>query len=266
MTLIDDALRAGHAPAPPPAPRPSVLVAGGGGALGAEVLEQLLASRAFAHVRVLVTQAFSATMQGLEPLHAETLATAGTPVGEIGVVVFDRERRANGREAAFLRPRPDELPALAQRLLARGVRHLVVLLPHDAALLPQALKVGLANLDEQAVAALGFEHLVFMRSAQAPSADAGSAGLQRLADLVLAQLRLMTPQALQPARAQKVAALAVALARALPASPPGTRVLAPEQVWQAAQHADADAFVAAWLAPGPPDVPRRSRTQASSHR
>lgn len=258
MSLVNEALRAGHAASHPvpPAKRHSVLVAGGGGALGAEVLEQLLASRAFAHVRVLVSQAFSATIAGLEPLHVETLEVAEPPaagIADIAVVVFDRARRANGREAAFARPEPAELPTLARRLLGRGVRHLVMLLPHDAALLPQALKAGLANLDEQAVAALGFEHFVVIRSAQAPAASR-SAGLQRLADGVLAQLRLMTPQALQPARARKVAALTAAVARALPASPPGTRVMAPEQVWQAAQ-GDVDSFVEAWLA-GMPMAPR----------
>jgi hypothetical protein len=257
MSIVNEALRAGTSKArPAAAARPSVLVAGGGGALGAEVLEQLLGSRAFAHVRVLVTQAFSATMQGLEPLHAETLAAAGAAVADLGIVVFDRERRANGREAAFARPAPGDLPALARRLLDRGVRHLVVVLPHDAALLPQALKAGLANLDEQAVAALGFEHLVFLRSAQASSAGSGSAGLQRLADLVLAQLRLMTPQALQPVRAKKVAQLVAALARGLPASAAGTRVMAPEWVWQAAQEPEPSALVRAWLARGPLPAPR----------
>ena len=262
MKLVDDALRAGHAkPIVPAAQRRTVVVAGGGGALGAELLEQLLASRAFAHVRVLVTQAFSATVQGLEPLHADRLDAPGTarPVADVGIVVFDRERHANGRDAAFLRPAPDALPALARRLRAAGVSELVVVLPHHAALLPQALKAGLANLDEHAVAALGFEHVVFVRSAQAPMDGASASGLQRLADLVLAQLRLMTPQSLQPARAKKVAALAVALARALPASAPGTRVMAPEQVWHASQLPDADAFARAWLAGG--TLPSIERTR-----
>jgi len=44
MDLIDEALRAGRRAAAP-ANRPTVVVAGGGGALGAEVLEQLLAGR-----------------------------------------------------------------------------------------------------------------------------------------------------------------------------------------------------------------------------
>ena len=253
MNPIDEALRAGHAGRPAArAARPTVVVAGGGGTLGAEVLEQLLASRAFAHVRVLVTQAFSATVQGLEPLPFEGLDSIETgssapAVADLALVVFDRERHANGRDAAFLRPLPDELPALAGWLCLHGVRDLVVVLPHGAAMLPQALKAGLANLDEHAVAALGFDHVVFVRPAQAPASGTG-AGLQRLADLVLAQLRLMTPQQLQPVRAKKVAGLVVALAQQLSGSAPGTRVLAPELVWQAAQRTDPETLVHAWLA------------------
>lgn len=255
MKLVDDALRAGHAnPVVPSAARPTVVVAGGGGALGAELLEQLLASRAFAHVRVFVTQAFSATVQGLEPLHVDAFDAASPdkpPVADVAIVVFDRARHANGRDAAFLRPAPDALPALARRLRAAGVADLVVVLPHDAALLPQALKAGLANLDEHAVAALGFDHVVFVRSAQAPTDDAGSAGLQRLADLVLAQLRLMTPQREQPVRARKVAQIVAALAARLPLVPPGTRVMAPEWVWQAAQVDVIETFVDGWLSGAP---------------
>ena len=78
-----------------------------------------------------------------------------------------------------------------------------------------------------AVAALGFTHLAIVRSAQRP-ADSESRGLQRLADLVLAQLRLMVPQREQPVRAAQVAALVASLARRLGANPPGTRVMAPE--------------------------------------
>jgi hypothetical protein len=251
MDLTHEALRAGRAGAAAGAlDRPAVMVAGGGGALGSEVVEQLLASRAFAPVRVLAVQPFSATVQGLEAVPLASLDAPGGVAGApLGIVVFDRERHANGRDAAFWRPEPRELPALAAHWHRQGVRQLVVVLPHRPASLPDALKVGLANLDEQAVAALGFAHVVFVRSAQPPAAaERAGTGLQRLADLVLAQLRLMTPQPLQPVRAKKVAQLVVALARALPASAPGTRVLAPEVVWQAAQTADPRPLVRAWLA------------------
>jgi hypothetical protein len=258
MDLIQQALRASRSPVgTQPGARPSVVVAGGAGALGSAVVEKLLASRGFAHVRVLVSQDFHATVQGMETRLLTALDDAQDPsdtgdalmpIGDTALIVFDRERHANGRDAAFFRPVPEQLPALARWLHRRGVQRLIVVLPHSAALLPEALKAGLANLDEHAVSALGFTHLVIVRSAQAPDAASGARGLQRLADLVLAQLRIMTPQNQQPVRAAKVAQLVVALAQALPFSEPGTRVMAPEWVWQAAQLAEPEVLLRAWLA------------------
>lgn len=151
-----------------------VLVAGGAGALGAAVLEQILASHAFEQVAVLVTQPVNVTLRRLVTVSESSLwRTAPTHTPEdTAIIVFDRERSANGRELAFLRPQPEGLPALAAALHQRGARRLIVVMPHSAASLPDALKRGLANLDEHAVAALDFEHLLFIRSAQAPKAHA----------------------------------------------------------------------------------------------
>ena len=74
--------------------------------------------------------------------------------------------------------------------------------------------------------------------------------LQRLARWWLSQLLWMVPQRQQPVRAAALARCAVQLLRLLPAAPPGTRVLAPEVLWQAAQgEADAEAVFTAWLHP-----------------
>jgi hypothetical protein len=254
MNLVEGALGAAHAGRGDTAQHPSALMIGGGGALGSAVLERLLASRRFKHVRVLVTQGFHAAMHGLEPLvfTESALHDAAVPAlnATLAIVVFDHARRANGREDAFVRPRPDELPALARWLFAGGVRELVVVLPHSVASLPQALKAGLANLDEHAVAALGFDHLVFVRSARPPPDARAGQWLQRLADGVLAQMRIMVAASNQPVRAQRVAQFAVELATSLPASTPGTRIAPPELVWLAAQLRDCEALVKAWLATG----------------
>jgi uncharacterized protein YbjT (DUF2867 family) len=251
MSLVQDALRSGHARPPVAAPRPSALVVGGGGTLGSAVLERLLAGRHFSHVRVLVTQGFRAAMHGLEPLPiapADIDMLPAMPLAaDTALVVFDRTRRANGREDAFVKPLPEALPALARWLLAGGVRHLLVVLPHSMASLPQALKAGLASLDEHAVAALGFEHVVFVRPAQSPNNARAASSLQRLADGVFAQLRFMVPQAEQPVRVQKVAAFVTELVLRLPASTPGTRVAPPELVWLAAQARDPGELVQTWL-------------------
>ncbi|CAN5138802.1 hypothetical protein BH11PSE9_BH11PSE9_10100 [soil metagenome] len=278
MNLLHNALRAGHSGRPGAAVKASAIVVGGGGKLGSAVLERLLASRRFAHVRVLVGKGFTAAMHGLEPVvvasfddepfdaeasdaepieaaysDAERFGDASWPrtgaISDAGtaLVIFDRQRHANGRDAAFIRPQPEALPSIARWLHAQGVRQLLIVLPHNPASLPDALKAGLASLDEHAVSALGFDHVVFVRSAQAPADAPAAAWLQRLADGVLAQLRMMVPQTAQPVRVHKVAQFAVELAAQLPHSPPGTRVAPPELVWQAAQLADPQALVAAWL-------------------
>lgn len=251
MSLLQHALRAGHTRPPAAAPRPSALVLGGGGALGSAVLEKLLASRGFAHVQVVVTPGFRVAMQGLEALTVPLPGATSMPDmpldSSLALVIFDRERRANGREDAFVRPWPEDLPALARWLFAGGVRQLVVVLPHSMTSLPQALKAGLASLDEHAVAALGFEHVVFVRSAQASAEKRAERFLQRVADGVIAQLRFMVPQAEQPVRVNKVAAFVTELASRLTRSVPGTRVAPPELVWMAAQTREPGALVQAWL-------------------
>ena len=74
---------------------------------------------------------------------------------DTAVIVFERARRSNGRDEAFMQPEPEQLVELAMQLRAGGVRRLLVVVPHAPALLPQALKAGLATLDEGRVAALG---------------------------------------------------------------------------------------------------------------
>ena len=254
MSLLNDALHAGRAkPSRSPAPpTTSALVVGGGGALGSAVLEALLARRRSTAVRVLATRALSTAMQGLQPVvvtsfDAPVDAATAVPLADTALIVYDRARHANGREAAFVRPAPDELASIARWLHERGVRRLIVVLPHTPAGLPEALKRGLANLDEHAVSALGFEHLVFVRSAQAPADDRAARWMERLANGLLAQLRIMVATTNQPVRARKVAQFVAELAAQLPASRAGTRVAPPELVWHAAQLRDPAALVQDWL-------------------
>ena len=239
------------APSPGTTGSPRVLVLGGGGVLGARVVERLLAGRRFQAVGVWTVAPLHAALRGLAPLD-EAGFVRFQP--HTAVVVFDRPRHANGREAAFGQPQPDALPALAARLKAIGVTSLVVVVPHAPGLLPQALKSGLASLDEAAVAALGFRHLLFMRSAQAgvagASADGQSVGA-RLARWLLGQLHWMVPQGDQPVRSDTVARVAAHLALALPRAAAGTWVLPPELLWAAAQTPASEAVVDDWLAGRP---------------
>jgi hypothetical protein len=98
-------------------------------------------------------------------------------------------------------------------------------------------------LDEHAVARLGFERLLIVRSAQKPAAARHAHPLARLAHWMLGVFKYMVPSAEQPVRAVKVAEL---LALALRRARPGIHVAAPELVWQAAQ-GGMDDVVRHWL-------------------
>ena len=222
------------------------LVIGAAGALGAAVLEQLLATRRFERVGALVGQAIQPAVHGFSPVHDDEIALFAA---DTVLVVFDRQRSANGREAAFVKPDPQALPALAQRLHDSGARHLIVVVPHTPSLLPMALQQGLASLDESAVAALGFEQLVFMRMAQSERALEGLDAPRRLARWMLSQLHWMIPPREQPVRADTVAKVAAAIAVLCADAPSSTRVVPAALLWQAAQQRDVQALVEQWLRP-----------------
>jgi hypothetical protein len=234
MDPLAQALKGAHH-APPAALRPltTALVVGGGGALGSAVLAEALVAGRFQRVAAVVTGPLASAVRGFDPLPMERLGQGTAP--DTAFIVYERERHSNGRDDAFLQPDPADLLPLAQRLHAAGVRRLLVVVPHAAALLPKALEHGFASHDEGAVAALDFEQLVFVRAAQTAGRAAQGHVAQRFATWWLAQLRWMIPQAEQPVRAVRLAQLVVQLARLLPAAPRGTHVVAPSLLSQAAQ-------------------------------
>lgn len=253
---MDRLAQALHAAATPPRALPqrasTLLVIGGGGVLGAALLARALGSGRFERVQALVARDVASALRDFEPL---PLAALQRPLrADSAAVVFERARRNNGRDEAFVQPQPQQLAPLATQLHAGGVRRLLVLVPHAPALLPQALQSGLASLDEAHVAALGFEHVLLLRAAQSAAGTPVGGWARRAAAGWLAQLAWMVPQREQPLRARRLAELVVELAWRLPQSAPATRVLAPQLLWQAAHAADSGAWLGAWLdgAPLPP--------------
>jgi hypothetical protein len=223
-------------------------VIGAGAALGSALLAEALAAGAFDRVHALVAQGLRSTLRGFVPLPASALDGAAAPRIDVAFIVFERGRRANGRDEVFVRPEPEALLPLARRLRSAGVRRLLIVLPHSPALLPQALKAGFASEAEAAVAALGFEQLVFVRAAQDASAAAGGSVLERFVAWWLSQLRWMVPQREQALRAPVLARAVVRLAVRLAFASPGTRVVPPELLWQAAQPgADTPLLFDRWL-------------------
>ena len=160
------ALQAARRPPSVAASLPALVVAGATGTLGNEVLRRLLGTQRFGVAHVLAREAFT---DGLRSVN--TVVLPGTDVAawppvpaEAGVVMFDPPRLFYDRERALWTPQPQDLVAVARWMRAGGVRTPAAVLPHAQGRLPDALKRGLASLDEQAVAALGSERVVFLRS------------------------------------------------------------------------------------------------------
>ncbi|MCD6076697.1 MAG: hypothetical protein K0R89_635 [Ramlibacter sp.] len=224
---------------------PRLVIAGATGALGNEVLRRLVGGAAFRSTQVLAREPITAGLRGVEV----TVVPPGDPSewpraqADVGVVLFDPPRLFYDRERALWTPAPGQLPALARWMRASGVRTLAVVLPHAPGRLPEALKRGLANLDEQAIASLGFDRLLILRSAQKPAESRHASAPARLAHWMLSIFKYMVPSSEQPVRAVKVAEL---LSIALRLAPPGIHVAAPEVVWEAAQ-GQARAVAARWL-------------------
>lgn len=218
----------------PRASQPRLVIAGATGVLGNEVLRRLVGSGAFEDTQVLAREPITEGLRRVRTLVVGPDDPAQWPPApaDVGVVLFDPPRLFYERERALWTPAPEQLPALARWMRASGVRTLAVVLPHAPGRLPEALKRGLASLDEQSVASLGFERLLILRSAQKPAAAREAHPLARLAHWMLSVFKYMVPSSEQPVRAVKVAEL---LAVALRLAPPGIHVAAPEVVWEAAQ-------------------------------
>ncbi|MBP7565860.1 MAG: hypothetical protein KA795_07620 [Burkholderiaceae bacterium] len=237
MISPTQALHASLSPVSGAPRRPVALVAGATGSLGSEVLHRLAGTRRHARVQLLVHEAMRTGLKDVEPLRVPGGSPAAWPPAlatgiDEALVLFEPARAAGERERALWTPAPDQLLPLAQWLRAAGVRTLALVLPHDPGRLPDALRRGLANLDEQGVAMLGFERVLIVRAARTAGGGAGAMSLpQRLAAWMLSIFRYMIPEGDRPLRPEK---LAEVVAQALAVAPAGVHVLAPELLWQAA--------------------------------
>ena len=231
------ALQAALRPPPAAAGKGRLMVAGATGVLGNEVLRRLVGSGRYAHTEVLATETMTNGMVGVGIVLAgdtsviEAWPTRSQPV-HTGLVMFEPPRLFYGRERTLWTPVPGQLPALARWLKRCGAQTLVVVVPHASGHLPDALKRGLADLDEQTVASLGFERVLLVRSARKAEGIAGANFFEKTASWMLSTLRFMIPAAEQPVRPAKLAEFIDA---ALQVLPPGTHVAAPELLWQANQ-------------------------------
>lgn len=225
--------------------KPRLLIAGATGALGNEVLRRLVGLQRFQDTQVLAREPMTAGLQRVAVVVVPSDKPAQWPPGsaDTGVILFEPPRLFHDRERALWTPGPEQLPALARWMRASGVSTLAVVLPHVQGRMPEALKRGLASLDEQAVAALGFQRLLLIRSAQKPGPPATPGILPALAHWMLSVFKYMVPSSEQPVRSVKLAEF---LALALQLAPAGIHVAAPELVWRAAQ-SDMSDTLRQWL-------------------
>jgi uncharacterized protein YbjT (DUF2867 family) len=238
-------LQAANRPQPAAPPKPRLLIAGATGLLGNEVLRRLVGSRRFGAACVLAREPITAGLRDIETVlvDSEDPSQWLPQPADVGVILFEPPRPYNDRERALWTPQPSQLPALARWMRAGGVKTLAVVLPHAQGRLPEALKQGLANLDEQAVATMDFQRLLIVRSAHKP-AVAKLGALEGLAQRMLSIFHYMVPSGEQPVRAVKVAEFVGA---ALELAPAGVHIAAPERVWRAAQ-GDVREAARQWLA------------------
>lgn len=251
MDLLNSALQGASRAPPVVRAVESLVVLGAGGTLGSAVLECALSQTGFAPVRAVVREPLASALRGLEVCQASRALALQLPPTTTALMVFERERRSNGRDDAFTQPASAELLPWAQALARCGVRRLLVVLPHAPSMLPAALKQGFASSDEHALATLGFEQVLILRPAQRTAASQGAAAaagrLQRFADGWLAQLHWMVPASEQAVRTATLAGLVVALARLAAAAPGTTRVVPPELLASAAAAAEPTEVLRRWL-------------------
>ncbi len=220
-------------------------IAGATGVLGNAVLRRLVGMQRVSHAQVLATLPMGQGMRHVSahvvPIHADRTDSSNTSAdfahwprvqADMAVVMFDPPRMFYGRERALWTPAPQQLPALCGWIKSCGVHMLAIVLPHAQGTLPESLKRGLASMDEHALAALGFDRLLIVRTAQKPGAIQHNHFLDKTAAWMLGIFSYMVPSSEQPVRATKVAQF---VDLALHSLPSGTHVAAPELVWQAAQ-------------------------------
>jgi len=250
-----------------------LLIAGATGPLGHELLQRAFGMQRLGACEVLVREPMKVGVRGVTATVVPETDPSHWPVtpAHAGLILFEPPRDFHGRErapthpasrgslppegaglpwggpaagpGAIWVPTPEQLPALARWMRTCGVTTLAVVLPHARGRLPDALRHGLANLDEHAVASLGFDCVVFVRVPHAPQAAAGLDPLSTLADKMLSIFKYMVPSTEQPVRAARLAELIVA---ALELAPPGIHVSAPHHLWQSAD-ADPQTAVRQWL-------------------
>lgn len=226
---------------------PHLVVAGAGGALGNEVLRRLAGSLSYGQVSVLTREPIRA---GMARIHLACMPASPpdqwpTVQADVGVVMFEAPRLFYERERALWIPQPQQLEPLAAWMRRCGVHTVAVVMPHARGALPEALAGGFVSLSEQVISSMGFETVVWIRSANDVAKPRPSNWLLRARALVWSVFSYMIPQSQQVIRAAQMAHV---VSRALQHAPAGVHVLSHERVWLALR-AGLPAAATDWFVP-----------------
>jgi hypothetical protein len=225
---------------------PHLVVAGAAGALGNEVLRRLGGSLRYGHVSVLAREPIRAGMARIDLTCMPATPPDQWPTvqADVGVVMFEAPRLFYERERALWIPQPQQLEALAAWMRRGGVHTVAVVMPHARGALPEALAGGFVSLSEQVISSMGFETVVWIRSANDVAEPRPRTWLLRARALVLSVFSYMIPPSQQVIRAAQMAQV---VSQALEHAPAGVHVLSHERVWQALR-AGSPAMASDWFA------------------
>ncbi|MBL8525872.1 MAG: hypothetical protein JNN20_19485 [Betaproteobacteria bacterium] len=198
--------------------RHRILSIGNAGALGESVISNLLAS-SDVELLVVADKPVRSTARRLAFFDLIQLEhVSGWPPLDAVVILVGGKHSYFKRDDAFPLLNEADALTLARNAASAGVKQLLLVAPMDAwlsATLSSAHRFGEL---EAALRKLDFEKLVVVRPGTRRDAAAGGSALQRIANVLLSTLgSYMTPQRLQPLRAQTVAQAALAWFAELPA-------------------------------------------------
>ena len=217
----------------PKAAQVRVLVAGGTGLVGRALLAQLVADPRCRSVTALVRQA--GQRQGLprgvtaQVVDYAALGQPGAPAlpaADWAFCCLGTTIKTAGSQAAFQAVDFDAVLAFARAAQAAGVSHIGVVSAMGANARSRVFYNRVKGDAEQALAALGFQHLVLARPSlllgdRAALGQAARPG-ERVAQALMPAFGWLLPRKLRPIQASEVA---TALRRALADATPGVTVL-----------------------------------------
>jgi hypothetical protein len=214
--------------------KPTLIFAGATGVLGNEVLRRVAGSGRYGQVHVLAREPVRTIISGvaLQCMPEDVVEQWPLLTADIGVVMFEPARMFYERERALWVPKASQIEPLARWMRLCGVNTLLVVMPYAQGTLPVAVAHGFASLSEQAVSAMGFDTVVWLRSAQKATPEPAKSMALKARDLVLSVFSYMMPASEQPLRASQIAQ---AVSSALVAAPTGLHVITHKMIWEAGQ-------------------------------